>query len=60
VSKICNKTLQVFGQRPCLWQIKVTQAVLQHNQDVVSISATSSRKTLTFWMSKIQTSLSIL
>ncbi|KAG2158069.1 uncharacterized protein EDB93DRAFT_1077650 [Suillus bovinus] len=48
VSEICNKTLQVFGRRPCLWQIEVTQTVLRRDQDVVSISATSSGKTLTF------------
>ncbi|KAG1811372.1 P-loop containing nucleoside triphosphate hydrolase protein, partial [Suillus subaureus] len=50
VSEICNRTLQVFGQRPCLWQVEVTQAVLRCDQDVVSISATGSGKTMTFWM----------
>ncbi|KAG1907556.1 uncharacterized protein F5891DRAFT_938968, partial [Suillus fuscotomentosus] len=34
----------------CLWQIEVTQAVLQHDHDNISISMTSSGKMLTFGM----------
>ncbi|KAI6142460.1 P-loop containing nucleoside triphosphate hydrolase protein, partial [Pisolithus tinctorius] len=49
-SEIRQRTQEVFGQRPCLWQVQTTQAVLHGNQDVVSISATGSGKTLTFWM----------
>lgn len=49
-SEICHKTQEVFGRRPCLWQIQVTQAILRADQDVVLILATGSGKTLTFWM----------
>jgi ATP-dependent DNA helicase RecQ len=33
-----------------LWQIRVVQAILKHDRDVISISATGSGKSLTFWM----------
>ncbi|KAH7917502.1 P-loop containing nucleoside triphosphate hydrolase protein [Leucogyrophana mollusca] len=49
-SEIRNKTQEVFGRRPCLWQIQVVHAILKGERDVVSISATGSGKTLTFWM----------
>ena len=48
--EIRRKTLARFGFVPCLWQIKVVEAILKHDRDVVSIVATGSGKTLTFWM----------
>ena len=50
LSQIRDKVEACFGYRPCLWQIRVVQALLKNDKDVVSISATGSGKTLTFWM----------
>ncbi|KAF8171787.1 P-loop containing nucleoside triphosphate hydrolase protein [Mycena galopus ATCC 62051] len=50
LSEIRDKVETVFGYRPCLWQIKVVRAILKRDRDVVSIAATGSGKTLTFWM----------
>jgi ATP-dependent DNA helicase RecQ len=50
LSEIRDKIEGVFGYRPCLWQIKVVRAILKRDRDVVSIAATGSGKTLTFWM----------
>ncbi|KAF8135272.1 P-loop containing nucleoside triphosphate hydrolase protein, partial [Mycena galopus ATCC 62051] len=50
LSEIRDKVEAVFGYRPCLWQIKVVRAILKRDRDVVSIAATGSGKTLTFWM----------
>lgn len=47
---IRQKTVQFLGYRPCLWQIKVVTAILKKDKDVISIAATGSGKTLTFWM----------
>ena len=33
-----------------LWQIHVVEAILKHDEDIVSIAATGSGKTLVFWM----------
>ncbi|KAG1741906.1 uncharacterized protein EDB91DRAFT_1034681, partial [Suillus paluster] len=35
---------------PCLWQIEVVHTILRGDKDVISIAATGSGKTLTFWM----------
>ena len=48
--EIWRKTWEVLGYRPCLWQIRVVEAILRHDKDVVAIAATASGKTLTFWM----------
>ncbi|KAF8150233.1 P-loop containing nucleoside triphosphate hydrolase protein [Crassisporium funariophilum] len=50
LSQIRDKVEACFGYRPCLWQIRVVQALLKNDKDVVSIAATGSGKTLTFWM----------
>jgi ATP-dependent DNA helicase RecQ len=50
LSEIRDKVEGVFGYRPCLWQIKVVRAILKRDRDIVSIAATGSGKTLTFWM----------
>ncbi|KAF8155192.1 hypothetical protein K438DRAFT_1460404, partial [Mycena galopus ATCC 62051] len=44
------KAVEHFGYQPCLWQIKVVEAILKRNGDVVCISTTGSGKTLTFWL----------
>ncbi|KAF8981642.1 hypothetical protein BDQ17DRAFT_1262872 [Cyathus striatus] len=44
------KTTCIFNVSPCLWQIKVVQAILKRDGDVVSIAGTGMGKTLTFWM----------
>src|SRR5271156_4413561 len=37
------------GTRPCIWQIKVVRKVLEGG-DVITIAATGSGKSLTYWM----------
>jgi len=49
-SEIWDCTEKAFGLCPCLWQIKVTEAILKRNRDVVSIAGMGMGKTLTFWM----------
>ena len=49
-NEIRQKTFEQFGFVPCLWQIRVVEAILKHDHDVLSIAATGSGKTLTFWM----------
>ncbi|KAI0038956.1 P-loop containing nucleoside triphosphate hydrolase protein, partial [Auriscalpium vulgare] len=50
LSQIRAKTIEAFGRRPCLWQLKAVEAVLKGDKDVICISGTGSGKTLTFWM----------
>ena len=45
-----QKTIELFGQTPCLWQIKIAKALLKKEQDIFLVSATGSEKTLTFWI----------
>ena len=48
--KIHQKTYMWFGFYPCLWQIRVVEAILKHGRDIISVAATGTGKTLTFWM----------
>ena len=50
INDIRHKAFDVLGKRPCLWQAKVCQAVLEGNRDVISIAGTGMGKTLTFWL----------
>ena len=47
---IREATKKKFGCDPCLWQMKIAQAILKGDRDVILTSATGSGKTLTFWM----------
>jgi superfamily II DNA helicase RecQ len=38
-----------FGIRPCLWQIRVVRKILEQD-DVITVAATGSGKSLTYWM----------
>jgi superfamily II DNA/RNA helicase len=49
-AEIWRKTYEILGYQPCLWQIRVVEAILKHDKDIISIAATCSGKTLTFWM----------
>src|SRR3984885_10148371 len=49
-AEIRRRTQEVLGYRPCLWQIRVVEAILRHDKDIIAIAATGSGKTLTFWM----------
>jgi superfamily II DNA helicase RecQ len=49
-AEIRKRTQEVLGYRPCLWQIRVVEAILKHDKDIISIAATGAGKTLTFWM----------
>jgi superfamily II DNA helicase RecQ len=50
LEQLRTRTQEVFGIRPCLWQLKVVQAILQGDKDIVTIAGTGMGKTLTFWM----------
>ncbi|EMD32167.1 hypothetical protein CERSUDRAFT_21294, partial [Gelatoporia subvermispora B] len=39
-----------FGQRPCLFQVKVAKSLYEKQNDVVAVAATGSGKTLSFWI----------
>ncbi|KAJ7179864.1 P-loop containing nucleoside triphosphate hydrolase protein [Mycena crocata] len=49
-AEIRARAVKHLGHQPCLWQIKVVEAILKRDGDVVCISATGSGKTLTFWL----------
>ena len=40
---------EVFGFKPCLWQIRVVCAVLA-GEDVITVAPTGSGKSLTYWI----------
>ncbi|KIK76831.1 hypothetical protein PAXRUDRAFT_835209 [Paxillus rubicundulus Ve08.2h10] len=40
----------IFNVRPCLWQLKVAEALLNGDRDVLCVAGTGMGKTLTFWM----------
>ncbi|KAJ6556756.1 P-loop containing nucleoside triphosphate hydrolase protein [Mycena vulgaris] len=48
--EIRAKAITHLGYHPGLWQIKVVEAILKRDGDVVCIAATGSGKTLTFWL----------
>ncbi|KAJ7078050.1 P-loop containing nucleoside triphosphate hydrolase protein [Mycena belliarum] len=48
--EIRARAVQHLGYQPCLWQIRVVEAILKRDSDVVCIAATGSGKTLTFWL----------
>lgn len=50
VVKLREKTESAFSVRPCLWQTKVSLAVLKGEKNVCCIAGTGSGKTMTFWM----------
>ncbi|KAJ3495027.1 hypothetical protein NLJ89_g10694 [Agrocybe chaxingu] len=41
LSEIRNVSMKVLGIRPCLWQLKVVQAILRGNKHIVSIAGTA-------------------
>lgn len=43
-------TFENFKKIPCAWQIRVCEAVLRGDRDIISIAGTGMGKTLTFWM----------
>ena len=60
INEIRSRTLETFGKRPCLWQARICQAVLNGDQDIISIAGTGMGKTLTFWMPLLFRPLGIL
>ncbi|KAF9219082.1 hypothetical protein BS17DRAFT_789990 [Gyrodon lividus] len=47
---IRQRAEEILGVRPCLWQLKVVEALLKRDQDVLCIAGTGMGKILTFWM----------
>ncbi|KAG2111456.1 P-loop containing nucleoside triphosphate hydrolase protein [Suillus clintonianus] len=43
-------TLEKFGIKPCLWQVKVAQALLKGDRDVICTAGTGMGTTLGFWL----------
>jgi superfamily II DNA helicase RecQ len=60
INEIRSRTLENFRKRPCLWQARICQAVLNGDQDIISIAGTGMGKTLTFWMPLLFRPLGIL
>jgi len=50
LSEIRQRTQDLLGHRPCIWQIKAVEEILKHDRDIICIAGTGSGKTLTFWM----------
>jgi superfamily II DNA helicase RecQ len=50
LGQIRSVTLQKFGVRPCLWQVKVAQVLLKGDHDVLCTAGTGMGKTLGFWI----------
>lgn len=50
IAEIRQRALQVFGKRLCLWQVRVVQAIIRGDRDIISIAGTGSGKTITFWV----------
>ncbi|KAG1888916.1 uncharacterized protein F5891DRAFT_966042 [Suillus fuscotomentosus] len=48
-SAIQEKLHNCFGKRACLWQLKVADAFLQNDRDIICIAGTGMGKTLAFW-----------
>ncbi|KAF8974780.1 hypothetical protein BDZ97DRAFT_1647226 [Flammula alnicola] len=48
LSKIYEEMIQKLRIQPCLWQIKVIQAILQNKKHIVSIAGSRIDKTLMF------------
>ncbi|KAM6491382.1 P-loop containing nucleoside triphosphate hydrolase protein [Amanita muscaria] len=60
INEIRSRTLETFGKRPCLWQARICEAILNGDQDVISIAGTGMGKTLTFWMPLLFRPLGVL
>ncbi|KIJ10662.1 hypothetical protein PAXINDRAFT_44431, partial [Paxillus involutus ATCC 200175] len=50
LSTIRDKAQECFGKRACLWQLKITEAFLKGDRDIVCVVGTSMGKTLSFWL----------
>ncbi|KAG1806404.1 P-loop containing nucleoside triphosphate hydrolase protein [Suillus plorans] len=49
-SAIREKLQDCFSKRACLWQLKVTDAFLQNDRDIICMAGTGMGKTLAFWL----------
>ncbi|KAF8448774.1 P-loop containing nucleoside triphosphate hydrolase protein, partial [Boletus edulis BED1] len=50
LSVIRERAKVVFNKTPCLWQLKIAEAFLKHDRDIVCIAGTGMGKTLSFWL----------
>ncbi|KAG1808243.1 uncharacterized protein BJ212DRAFT_1222509, partial [Suillus subaureus] len=59
LSEIRHRTEIIFGRRACLWQLKVAEAFLLRDRDIICMAGTGKGKTLTFWMPLLFDSTSV-
>ena len=59
-SEVIQKTEEVFGFKPCTWQIKVAIAMIKRWKDIVCVSGMGSGKTLPFWLPLFFTSGTVI
>ncbi|KAI0639543.1 P-loop containing nucleoside triphosphate hydrolase protein [Trametes polyzona] len=50
IQRIREVVFNKFGKRPCLFQIRIAQALYERRNDVVAVAATGAGKTLSFWI----------
>jgi len=50
LATIHQQAQQTFTVRPCLWQLKVSEALLKGDKDVICTAGTGMGKTLCFWL----------
>ncbi|KIK90838.1 hypothetical protein PAXRUDRAFT_151045, partial [Paxillus rubicundulus Ve08.2h10] len=50
LTEIQQHTLEKFGVWPCLWQLKVVEALSKGDKDIVCTASTGMSKTLSFWL----------
>ena len=50
LSVIRERAKEVFKKTPCLWQLKIAEAFLRHDRDIICIAGTGMGKTLSFWL----------
>ncbi|KAF8548113.1 hypothetical protein OG21DRAFT_1479305 [Imleria badia] len=50
LSEIQTRAQEVFCVRPCRWQLKLAEAILKREKDVVCMAGTGMGHALTFWM----------
>lgn len=50
IEQVRQRCQEIFGVRPCKWQIDFARAILERKSDVVLEVGTGMGKTLAFWL----------